>query len=354
MRWFIAFLLVANVVLFFWVQHQSRPVPGSASLPPPDIGRLRLMSEVEEAAEEAVESASVDGGTAVGDAPGPGADDTPDAEGMSLPPGDIEQIPPLAPPMIAGTPPVPATVPGDVPAIDDPMSVEPSPRQSPAEVEPVPDDPSPVIVPAVPPVAAETPDAGTDEPSAVMRSAPLPTLAADAPALGPAAATPPASPAEAEPDEPAQPAPVCIRFGPFTNDEADRLLAGLPGFLTLVSDVSEEQSRTDSYYVMIPPLASRAEGLATLKALATAGVSDTWLFRKGPNLNAISLGLFSKEASARRHAEAIAAKGFDAEVRPRTANREVRWLLLMHAEGGEIAPHLVLPDTVSGEARDCP
>ena len=46
MRWFIALLVVANVILFFWVQQQSRPPPGSMALPPPDIGRLRLMSEL--------------------------------------------------------------------------------------------------------------------------------------------------------------------------------------------------------------------------------------------------------------------------------------------------------------------
>lgn len=46
MRWFIVFLLVANVVLFFWVQQQLRPPPGMGELPPPEVGRLRLMSEV--------------------------------------------------------------------------------------------------------------------------------------------------------------------------------------------------------------------------------------------------------------------------------------------------------------------
>ncbi|MGB5639304.1 MAG: hypothetical protein WBM63_09305, partial [Sedimenticolaceae bacterium] len=48
MRWFIALLVVANVVLFFWVQQQSRPLPGSMALPPPDVGRLRLMTELKE------------------------------------------------------------------------------------------------------------------------------------------------------------------------------------------------------------------------------------------------------------------------------------------------------------------
>lgn len=47
MRWFVALLLVANVILFFWVQQQSRPTPGTVSLPPPDVGRLRLMSEID-------------------------------------------------------------------------------------------------------------------------------------------------------------------------------------------------------------------------------------------------------------------------------------------------------------------
>ncbi len=45
MRWMIFFLLVANVALFFWLQQQSRPAPGSSVLPPPDVGTLRLRHE---------------------------------------------------------------------------------------------------------------------------------------------------------------------------------------------------------------------------------------------------------------------------------------------------------------------
>ena len=45
MRWFIVFLLIANILLFFWVQQESlRPSPQS-EMPPPEIGRLRLLNE---------------------------------------------------------------------------------------------------------------------------------------------------------------------------------------------------------------------------------------------------------------------------------------------------------------------
>ena len=46
MRWFIVFLIVANVILFFWVQQESRPRPADVRLPPPDVGRLRLLTEM--------------------------------------------------------------------------------------------------------------------------------------------------------------------------------------------------------------------------------------------------------------------------------------------------------------------
>jgi hypothetical protein len=44
MRWFVVFLLLANLVLYLWVAYGESPRPAH-ELPPPDIGRLRLLHE---------------------------------------------------------------------------------------------------------------------------------------------------------------------------------------------------------------------------------------------------------------------------------------------------------------------
>ena len=51
MRWFVVFLLIANIVLFFWVQQDALNGLRQAEIPPPDIGRLRLLNEPEQRAE---------------------------------------------------------------------------------------------------------------------------------------------------------------------------------------------------------------------------------------------------------------------------------------------------------------
>ena len=45
MRWFIVFLLIANILLFFWVQQDALRPASHGEIPPPEIGELRLLNE---------------------------------------------------------------------------------------------------------------------------------------------------------------------------------------------------------------------------------------------------------------------------------------------------------------------
>ena len=45
MRWFIVFLLIANILLFFWVQQEALRPSSHTDIPPPEIGELRLLNE---------------------------------------------------------------------------------------------------------------------------------------------------------------------------------------------------------------------------------------------------------------------------------------------------------------------
>ena len=374
MRWFIALLVVANVVLFFWVQQQSRPLPGSMALPPPDVGRLRLMSELKE-------------GPTAG-----GAGDTivPPVELLPIPVEEETAIPPVS------------SVPGDpmatAPAVDSahsPVIVDTGAAATDAaspevEVAPEPADqpkhPATEQVEAIPAVSVTVhAEAGIVEDeiseTADQVHAPLPEQAATlaqenetgVAENGQTDVQPEevSSSGDLQPENAGEPedlmaktipgpvvndaAPVlCTRVGPFDPEDADRLISKLPVSITLLSDFTEEYSSVDRYYVLIPPLPSRAAGRQKLKELANAGVTDTWLFPSGEYRNAISLGFFSREGGARRHAANMAKKGFAAEVREKTSVRERRWLFLKDTNGGAPGSGMLLPEGVIVEQKPCP
>lgn len=342
MRWFVVFLVVANLILFFWLERQSsHERPTVASLPAPDIGRLQLVEEADSeppdapapvaSSEEPVPAATPDpvpvdaprvsetGGEPVSPEPGPGPGPEPEPE----PEAELEPEPELAtasPPASVDVEPAPGEVAGQAAEETAP------PLEEPAQTV---EAPAP---PAAPPV----------EVAVAMTDPEVPTVApSEAPATGP-------PPAVATVD------PVCGRVGPFEPDQAEQLLAQLPAYLALLSDTSEESEQIDNYYVLIPALPDIAAGLEKLDELAEAGIEDTWLFRRGPLKNAISLGLFRREAGAKRRVAEVGKKGFEAELFPRVSRVEHRWLLLKHLDGGEIASSLPLPDGIRVDPRDCP
>lgn len=71
------------------------------------------------------------------------------------------------------------------------------------------------------------------------------------------------------------------------------------------------------FWVLIPRLKSRALGKARVAELKEAGLSDVWLFLKGPNKNTISLGLFGTRKNAARRAKKAQQLGFETEIKSR-------------------------------------
>lgn len=296
MRWFVVFLLLANVALYFWVRQQNLADAPSTQLVLPDIGTLRLAGE--------------------GPADGVPAMPSTASQGSSL--GATAALSSAAE---DGASQASATAPAGPPGPDE---VDVSAQAG----QPAGDVPSP------PPPPEPTP-AAVDAQLTAENASPLEPDVLTAGSAG-------------------VPETRCLRVGPLTDDQAERLLKHLPDRAALLSDTSEEHSVVDGYYVMIPPLPSREAGLAKLKALSDAGIRDTWLFPSGPNRNAISLGMFRRESSARRHAENIAAKGFEAQVSSRESPVERRWLLLQMDPGSGLADFGPLPDGVDATDRDCP
>ena len=149
-------------------------------------------------------------------------------------------------------------------------------------------------------------------------------------------------------------APACARVGPFPPGDADQLISSLPPNIVLLSDVAEEYTSVERYYVIIPPLPSSAAGQKKMQELADAGVTDTWLFRTGENRNGISLGFFSRKGGAQQRAENVAKKGFDTEIKEQGSVHQRRWLLLKNLDGEDLGQSLPLPAGTRAEIQSCP
>jgi hypothetical protein len=303
MRWFVIFLVVANLLLYLWVRYESLP-PAAGDIPPPEIGQLRLLHEPAEKQLDAASSAPMEAATGVGDS---------ELEKVAQP------VAPESTPAPLSTSSTVVSGAGDSAALSAVEATEPSQSQAPTVVqpenEPLSSTPSPET--AVLPddsEAGETPETAL-APSIVAR---------------------------------------CARVGPLLPKDAEDLLASLPASLELVSETTEEVATADGYYVLVPPLPDRAAGLRMLDELAAAGFSDTWLFRQGEYRNAISLGLFSRETSADRHADNVAEKGFDVEVRARKTTSERRWLLLRLPRDDSFPNGVSMPDGVEVSKSTCP
>ena len=347
MRWFIVLLLLANLGLFFWLQHDSLPDVPVAALPPPDVGRLQLLN----------------------DNPAPAAPVSPNARFPEIQPfvaGGQDIAPEAAP-----EPVVPAVSAPELATPESAPQQQESSTRIAAEIvaeekreEAVvdrPEEPSTLTSkPAEPDVSVDT-----------ARSESAVTAVAVAPAMNAESV----SPEQSRSDEPLNTAkvpsappvgdklpeadiavtePSCALVGPMTNEAADVLIGRLPAFVDLLSDMTVEVRDVDAYYVMIPPLPSRAAGLAMLKRLEAEGITDTWLFPRGVYRNAISLGLFSRKAGAERHLRRVNQQGFEAELIEKGRRQERRQLLVKNVDGGDVALSLPLPEGVVAEKTPCP
>jgi hypothetical protein len=308
-RWFIVFLIVANVILFFWVQQESRPRPADVRLPPPDVGRLRLLTEMRSPpAGEGAQSAD----RQVGESPDPG----PAAQATA----SSEVEPALAPLQVdtSGEVAAQAMRSPEVASSDDARLADPAvPDQRAAVAE----ESAAVVGEAV---GDESRDGAADAPAGAGQEL--------------AAAT----------------ATACARVGPLPPGDADQLVSSLPPNMVLLSDVAEEYTSVERYYVIIPPMPSSAAGQTKMQELADAGVTDTWLFRTGEYRNGISLGFFSRKGGAQKRAENVAKKGFNTEIKEQGSVRERRWLLLKYRDGDDPGQSLPLPAGVRAEVQSCP
>jgi len=117
--------------------------------------------------------------------------------------------------------------------------------------------------------------------------------------------------AEAPPPPPAEPEELCLLWEHLPADAADRLASTLAEKLAGIR-VERRAVPVEGagWWVMVPPLANKAEADKKVGELKELGVNDLFIVHDaGPNQFAISLGVFSTEKSGQEHLARLRAKG---------------------------------------------
>ncbi|GHA83793.1 SPOR domain-containing protein [Cognatilysobacter bugurensis] len=146
---------------------------------------------------------------------------------------------------------------------------------------------------------------------------------------------------------------ACIALGPFGDaTSAARAQTQLAPQVLTSRLVERAAGTVRGWRVLVPPQPTRAEADAVAARIAAAGFSDLFVLRQGADTNAVALGLYQAEATARRRAGALAAAGFDARAEPVGTTLEP-WLEIALPAGADAAPLATLAAVPRAEPTAC-
>jgi len=168
------------------------------------------------------------------------------------------------------------------------------------EPEPVP--PAPDASAEPPPTTAGGAQEGAPDAAAGEASAP-----AESPVSPGTPSAPPSAPAS---DGKPAAESACIEIAPLSQEELARIRTAL-GTLGLDERTSVASvPATASWWVYVPPKASREQADKEVLRLNAAGIRDTYVVQEQTEMrHAISLGIFRTRDAAERFAEGVKAKG---------------------------------------------
>ena len=152
----------------------------------------------------------------------------------------------------------------------------------------------------------------------------------------------------------------CYRIGPFADAvQADKANAVLKEIPLAYERRAEEQTVVTGYRVYLPPLATREAAEKKRRELSRLGFKDSSVMQEEGMENALSLGLFTVEANAQKHLQALAAKKIDARMQTLSQTRTLHWLYLGAVESlAGVLPRLQAADwggtDIKVEETPCP
>jgi cell division protein FtsN len=119
---------------------------------------------------------------------------------------------------------------------------------------------------------------------------------------------------------------MCWSVGPvLAVEDAESLVRNLKveGYESVMQSL--EVSREVQYWVVLPPAQTRREAMDSLRELQSKKI-DSYLISSGELKNAISLGLFNKEQSAKGVLANVKEAGFNAELRQKERVQSEFWV----------------------------
>jgi hypothetical protein len=143
---------------------------------------------------------------------------------------------------------------------------------------------------------------------------------------------------------------ICPAVGPFVDKTAAASFVERLAVLDVRSQISLlEQKTGERYWVYFPAEPAVGDSRKRLAELQSRGV-DSYLIPKGDLANGISLGVYSKESSAKKRLSELRALGFDPQVKLVAQTAKEVWVILGWGEKEKIAESLwreLLGDTIS-------
>lgn len=145
----------------------------------------------------------------------------------------------------------------------------------------------------------------------------------------------------------------CFSFGPWTNPAQAEAARDLLQAQAVRIIIREAPTGATGWRVMMPAHADREAARETVARLVEAGFHDHFIISQGEEANAVALGRFGAEASARRHEAALREAGFEAVSDPLGATGSESWVDL--AAGPDFSPGQAREDAGAARAEpaDC-
>jgi hypothetical protein len=151
-------------------------------------------------------------------------------------------------------------------------------------------------------------------------------------------------------------ASTCVEWGGFAVAEAPKAEQALAP-LALGARLSQRRSEeTAGWWVFIPSQGNRAAALKKTAELKGLGIEEFFILQdEGKMRWAVSLGVFSSEEAARKHLEALRAKGVrSAQTGERDTQVAKIWFQLRGADAAQLAKLRESAQAFAGtEIRDC-
>lgn len=175
--------------------------------------------------------------------------------------------------------------------------------------------------------------------------------AAAAPATPAAAAQPPAGIATAAP---ASSAMRCTSFGPFADAASVAAArAALQPLGAARMRVRDAVQAPRGWRVMLAPQADRAAADALAAQIRAAGFDDLLVVPSGDEANAIALGRYGSEATARRREAALRTAGFPAQAQPLGDVVVEHWLDVAAGPAFDVAAARAASAAAEARGIDC-